>query len=363
MTQPLILNGKTYDKIIIWGLRETNHTHKFIHDAFFKAFEYLGYDVYWINSKNELIDLGILLENSFIMYTGIEYENSIEKPEILSSCFYILHNCDNDYISNINKICGNDGYLIIQVYTKSSIKNNYKIKNTKLTYLDKDCHTLYFPWGTNLLPNEIDNNIKEYDNINSNNLYGFRHVGSLADDWYKPYSILNNVLKASRIPFQAKGGWPNNISEEEGVGFLKKAKFIPALQFKWQIENEYIPCRIFKNISYGKIGITNNSIVNDLFDKKLIYDSNIRNLVKKSILFDKQNESRKKTLIIDLMNDVKNNHTYISRIKTIFDVINNKNTLDNIVENNFENKITNTKNGLNIITTNKKRFNMMNWRR
>ena len=50
-------------------------------------------------------------------------------------------------------------------------------------------------------------------------------------------------------------------------------------------------------------------------------------------------------------------------IKTIFDVINNKNTLDNIVEKKVQNKVTNTKNRLNNVTTNRRHFNMMNWRR
>ena len=33
---------------------------------------------------------------------------------------------------------------------------------------------------------------------------------------------------------------------------IQESIIAPALQTDWQVEHEYIPCRIFKNISYGK---------------------------------------------------------------------------------------------------------------
>ena len=68
------------------------------------------------------------------------------------------------------------------------------------------------------------------------------------------------------------------------------------------------------------MGITNNKKVYDLFDKKIIYDPNISNLIKKSLIF----EQNPKILVIkELMEYVKNNHTYIHRIDALKIFINN----------------------------------------
>lgn len=368
MTKNLILNNVIYDKVIIWGLKGTNHTHKYIHDAFYKAFTHMDYNTYWVNSIKEL---NVTAENSFILYTGIKYDecpvHSVEEPPILASCFYCLHNCHSNIITEIKNICGFNKLLNIQVYTTDCISKSHKLKNHKLTYLQKDRSILFFPWGTNLLPNEIDKNIKNYDKINSNNIYSFRHIGSMTQGWNKPYNILKTVLNRNKITFETKGGWPDNISEEESRFFLQEAVFLPSLQIKWQLVKEYIPCRIFKNISYGKFGITNNSAVNTLFDNKLVYDSNIKTLVRKSIDFENQSYNTKKNIVIDLMNDVKKNHTYISRIETIFDVINNREMINNIIENTNQNNIPrqhfqSQHIGIKGIKQ-KHMFNMMNWKR
>ena len=43
---------------------------------------------------------------------------------------------------------------------------------------------------------------------------------------------------------------------------IANSEIAPAIVGSWQKEHEYVPCRIFKNISYGKLGMTNSEIVN-----------------------------------------------------------------------------------------------------
>ena len=102
---------------------------------------------------------------------------------------------------------------------------------------------------------------------------------------------------------------------------MQQSIIAPAFQDVKQINDHYIPCRIFKNISYGRMGITNNFKVYELFDKKIIYDKNINIAIKKGIEFENNYDKNK---IIELMTYVKNNHTYIQRIKTMKDFINRK---------------------------------------
>jgi hypothetical protein len=101
----------------------------------------------------------------------------------------------------------------------------------------------------------------------------------------------------------------------ENTELIKKSIISPALQDIEQIRNKYIPCRIFKNISYGKMGITNNPFVQELFDNKLLYDANLLNLLNKGIQFEKQ--ENKNEILTELMEIVRDNHTYLNRVNTI----------------------------------------------
>ena len=101
------------------------------------------------------------------------------------------------------------------------------------------------------------------------------------------------------------------------MNLIKNSLFAPALQFEWQVNKEYIPCRIFKNISYGKMGITNNSAVNDIFDNQLIFDKDLKTLANKCVVFNNLPKNIKIKQIIKLMNIVKDKHTYVSRINSI----------------------------------------------
>lgn len=105
------------------------------------------------------------------------------------------------------------------------------------------------------------------------------------------------------------------------IKFIQDAYIAPALQFKWQVDKEYIPCRIFKNISYGKMGITNNSAVNNIFGNKLIYDKDLEKLADKCMVFYNKPKKYQIKRIVKLMKIVKEKHTYVSRINFILDFL------------------------------------------
>ena len=102
---------------------------------------------------------------------------------------------------------------------------------------------------------------------------------------------------------------------EENIELMQTAQLAPSLQGAWQCKQGYIPCRIFKNISYGAIPITNAKTVYELFDKKIIYHSDSYQLGLESI-------KRLQTWSLDdqykWMDLVKEKHTYLNRIESLF---------------------------------------------
>jgi hypothetical protein len=207
--------------------------------------------------------------------------------------------------------------LIIQVYTRDCLKRN-ELELEKCIHYTKapnedNYSVLYFPWATDLLPDEIEKNINNYDNINTtNNVY---FVGMKIG---KSDNIINSFCKRNNLRYVQVGGFSNNVDTETNQKYVSESIISPAVQGDtWQVDVGYVPCRIFKNISYGKMGITNNATVYELFEKKIIYDSDIDRCLGLGLNFEKNTKEYKKEKVVELMNFVKEKHTYINRIQLI----------------------------------------------
>jgi hypothetical protein len=75
----------------------------------------------------------------------------------------------------------------------------------------------------------------------------------------------------------------------------------------------YIPCRVFKNISYGRVCGTNSPWVKQLFGDHIVYGGTPRTLYQN--LLDA--EMNNKINMRESMLYVRDNHTYINRVKNI----------------------------------------------
>jgi hypothetical protein len=318
------------NKVVIWGHELHDHTHSYIHNGFYRAFKQLGYDTYMFN--NDLDNINKLdFNNTLFISHGIVINNI----PLNETSIYVLHNVE--LVTNNNKLIPKGHRLYsdnlennihgiqkkniinLQVYSIDCVNRDIKDEKHKCHYyLEPPHNTIYFPWASDLLPAEIDINIENLDNIISKNEVNFIGMGT------EPWTKLCNICKEKNIQYNKYGGTFNkssnsNKSVTENIQLIQQSIIAPALQHSWQVEHEYIPCRIFKNISYGKMGITNNKAVNELFDNKLIYSENIEELVDKGIEF-KQNKD-KNNIITELMIEVRNKHTYINRVKYILNYI------------------------------------------
>ena len=327
------------NKVIIWGHQLHNHTHSYIHNGFYIGFKHLGYKVYWFNENgknnypnpNEEVDFN----NSLYIVHGLESKNL----PLNKTSFYIGHNvewvCKNEHkipkshllIDKSEGIPSNN-IMSLQVYCIGCLREkNYN--DYKYYCHSDDYNLIYMPWATDLLPHEINENIKNLNSLKINNISNF--IGMPLEHW----GNFKNELQKHNIEYKNYGGTfdvnsERNKSIEENMKLIQESIIAPALQTQWQVDNHYIPCRIFKNISYGKMGITNNSAVNKLFNNKLIYSDSIEKLVIESLEFN--NRPNKNKIIKDLMIEVRDNHTYLNRINFILDFIKiNKNI--NIIKN------------------------------
>ncbi|MCL5875982.1 MAG: hypothetical protein M1114_05925 [Candidatus Dependentiae bacterium] len=316
-----------FNKVVIWGWKLHSHTHSYIHYAFYKTFKHLGYDTYWFDNDDVVDDFDF--DNALFITEG----QVDQKIPLRNSSYYILHNCEpkkyQDLIDNYH-------VLLISVYIHDILLDGRHGDMQKLSdyhYFSIKDHIFYMPWATDLLPHEIDEvKMRVQDNWGHIATKNATWIGSAESGYSGPGDQIARFAQACKnngINFEIKKikRWPGAIEPKDNVEFIFNSYLAPALQCQWQVDHGYIPCRIFKNISYGQMGITNSETVYQLFDKKIVYNKD-----EYQLLYDALSAKKSFTLQqqLDLMDFVKEKHTYINRINDllyVFSLLNKKETL------------------------------------
>ena len=301
-------------QIVIWGHKLHSHTHSYIHNGFYLGFKSLGYPVSWYDDSDDVS----MVDFSRSLFITEHQVN--KKIPLRTDCLYLSHYVDEGDYKGIPK----ENIIVLKVTLRDFRDDE---KGTEYTLIkDGQKHEyqakingyqcLYMYWATDLLPNEIDVNIERIVEIQNMRTNAVNFIGSVTNIWY----FFNQVCVQNGIPFRHYGATfdtlsNNNVSIEKNVELIQSSLISPALQADTQILETYIPCRIFKNISYGRMGMTNNIVVQELFDGQLIYDPDLIPLIQKGINFELLPD--KKETVVKLMKHVRDNHTYLNRINTI----------------------------------------------
>jgi hypothetical protein len=319
-------------KVILWGHKLHSHTNSYIFWGFHRAFKHLGYDTYWFDNNDDVSNFDF--SNSLFI---TEWQAD-QKIPLREDCFYILHYFTEKY----RHLFKSGRCIFMQIYTHECLTNHPSKIDTCIYAKTQDLSsnhswsgerlpreilalypeekyaqpyeisTIYMPWATDLLPHEIEANKK---NLCTNKKNEIVYVGTIGGGVY------GNIEKIS--PFR-RAASENNISfnhikdcscsMETNIEFVKNAYMAPAIQMTLQVDNGYIPCRIFKNISYGAFGITNSETVYELFNKKIVYNPDTYQL-----FFDAKEKLDNLDIneLYELMDFVKEKHTYVNRIQLL----------------------------------------------
>jgi hypothetical protein len=188
-----------------------------------------------------------------------------------------------------------------------------------------DC--LCFPWGSPFLPHEF--NLDDVDRKREKKIYYLGTVDNPDVEGGNYQPIVDFATSADEEGYRTfvGGGYTGAqldilnyirgwISEEDQYSYLRNGYMQPALQGKRQLVNFMIPCRLFKSISCGLDGITNNPMANLFFNDALVYNDNCGELFYDA--HKRQHEiARKKWLMIQ----VQKYHTYVNTAKAILEVL------------------------------------------
>ncbi len=301
-------NSKRFNKIVIWGLKNRWHTHRFVFAGYYRALKKSGVRVVWVEDEKK--NREFIEPNDLIIMASGAYGKMVPQKKSLADynvpirddVYYCLH-AENDYF--IQKIRP-ERRLILNVYS-DEIGAGQQPKIYEAVHFNKETRTLYEPWGTDLLPDE-------FKRPTYNNHKFVFWVGSIWNDKNNHGNLeeiarLKKSLEKRRLKFLPVRFVPNFMN----VLLVRLSRIAPAIGGRFQVEINYLPDRMFKNISYGQLGFSNIKKFNDIFKDCNIYDEDMDAMIEKVLsltkeqyieLVKKQQEICKRYTLADNLNNV-----------------------------------------------------------
>ena len=319
-------------KIIIWGYPLHSHTHSYIHAAFYKAFTHLGYETYWFHDANYpddfdwndcifwtegFADKNIPLNKTSTYFVHVcpdpaKYINSGVKKFIDVRYNHLWHKdhvydytLDKSKVESVGPCC----------YLQSKKNRRIQVLNDYHKYWIEDYDKFYVTWATNILPEEFN-----FDDINyprENKIYFSGNIsGHGRCENYSRFKPFIDECAGNDIQFIHNDPFSNPLSEDEVILRTKKSILGVDIRGPEHIRNGYVPCRVFKSISWGHLGTTNSEEVYKELEGHCIYQPDTAQM-----FHDAMNRRLDTEYIKQSMSYIKENHTYVNRIKSIMSIV------------------------------------------
>lgn len=293
------------ERVVVWGYKEGYHTHCHIHKAWYDAFQFLGVtDLHWehameykkapSNAKSNVTYDGRTANTLFIT-EGQVCDHMPWEPD----GYYVWHNVDLQR-TPIPDTIPPERHLKQQFYTESAVGDSYPVLDHyhRLRLDDNEC---FMPWATNINPYEFIDPVPPQKG-------GVVVVGQPGDIYRSKISKFVSGLK-DIMPLNHC----MNIPHTDAVNMIHDSTLAPSIINQWQKDHGYIPCRIFKNTSYGAFPLTTSLHGHRCLQRTTLYEEDEKTLGKTShnVLKTYRKYSDLHKLAWHL---TKTRHTYLNRI-------------------------------------------------
>lgn len=335
-----ILNS--FDKVIIWGYPLHSHTQSYLHACWEKVFKALGKDTYWF-SDNSFEDPSVFsYKNCLFIAEGFQdskipldssnvyFINFCVYPQKYLRCGARLieirfnlkefHDCNNDWklddgthtIVNLSQ-----DVLYESLASNVGVSPEFRGKNPQ----PMNYEAVYMRWPTDLLPWEIDFSdaeVKPRENV-------IHYVGTPYGN--KRLEKFQQLTRQRGIEFIFHNPWEAPIGFQEAKEFVQQSILAPDFRPEGSAEDRayygelngknhlavgYIPCRLYKNISYGHLPLTDSPHAFEHFGEAVVFDQDIEKLIEKGLEAQKDVERKKRA-----MKMIAERHTYLHRARDL----------------------------------------------
>lgn len=288
-------------------------THTYIFYGFYRAAKYLDLKTFWIDNQK---DLDHISDEKTIVFCEGSFMPDLNKK---SKSRYVVHSIPNHLVQKCQELSEKKLCLNLEVFKKEAL-DFYQLN--ELAFFDEKNFTLYQPWATNLLPNEfIDLDYKnpiKHDNVSY-------YIGLLYGSGSQKADKLNTFLKKSKKETKIRCilGASDSLARELTI----RSSICIDIRSGHHLEVGYVPCRVFKTLSYGREIFVNSQSIKDLMShlpnvKYYSSGEDLRNQYENLCSINTSRKFYDETNFT--LNYIKDNHTFINRLNNIFEVFNCK---------------------------------------
>lgn len=242
-------------RIVIWGFKTVfTHSHRFIHGGFYSTLKKLNVPTIWVDdsfvSAKEIYPGDLV----FAMNEAMTY------LPLVKAVKYCLHNAPRNFVDQLDK----KDHVLLQVLIKERFDDPQNQVSEINEFLEgaanynEDSNILHQSWGAPLLASEFfkPKNLKykksEY------------FVGTIWDNEEgqgnsKVIPLYKSELQKLGVTFLHVQGAP----EFTNPLYVRHSAVGASIVGNWQREVGYTPCRLFKAVSFGRLGLINSSNISD----------------------------------------------------------------------------------------------------
>jgi SAM-dependent methyltransferase len=261
-----------YDRFVFWGFRSSLDSMRHIFRHFIHALERWGRETLWI--EDDPANLELLRRGDLIFAVDVEGKalRAVQRVD------YVLHNFDGEH--PVWEGLHDWRFLRLQTYTHDA--EEYGVAWGSVRRYDREQRTLFQPWGTDLLVEEF------MEPVFNGSSHEAAFVGAVWDDGGLGNVYAIRELEEALTARDMKLRYLTQVTDEENVEAVRSARIAPALAGIWQAERNYLPCRTFKNVSYGALAITNVPKFREIFAGCRLKAETIPDLVEEALSLSKK---------------------------------------------------------------------------
>lgn len=319
-------------KIIIWGHPLYSHTHSYVHSSYYKAASFMGHEVYWFHdneypqnfdySNSIFITEGFADKNIplnktstyFVMYcpSPKKYLDAEVKRYIDVRCAARNH---KDHIHNYSIDKKNTPKVGPGCYFAPKTNQQINVKNNYVDYIIEDFDKFYLSWATNLLPHEFNLNDVYIQRENAIYFCGTISNVGICENMSNWMPFIRECQKHN-INFYHNDPWVNPLPDEKVKELVQKSILGIDIRGPEHARTGIVTCRLFKNVSYGHLGLTNSKEIYNEMEGNCMYSESPELLFHIGMNNKSNFDYIKKSMLY-----VKENHTYINRINSLFSIL------------------------------------------
>jgi hypothetical protein len=332
-------------KVIVWGYPLHTHTQSYLHACWVKTFKALGKDTYWFTDEQHESPETFSYKHCLFIAEGFkELMIPLDPTNIycINFCIYPqkylrygarlieirfkvneFHDCNNDWKlddGTHSLINLSEDVLYERLTSDSGVAPEFRGS----TPHPMNYEAVYMTWPTDLLPWEIDLKDAELPKENIIHFVGTPYNNSRLEKF-------KDIAKKNGIEWIHHDPWTKPVSFEEGKEFVQKSILAPdfrpesspqdkamygELNGKNHLGIGYIPCRLYKNISYGQLPLTDSPHAAEHFGDAVVYEKDLELLFQKGLEAQKDTERK-----VRAMKLVQSRHTYLHRARDLLRAI------------------------------------------